>query len=60
MPPHPPPEGYPAPYATMPIRSGGAVGTERRRPTADECRAIVVGRNGMLHVSKEDIFFNYT
>ncbi|CAL1281283.1 unnamed protein product [Larinioides sclopetarius] len=53
MPPHPPPEGYPAPYATMPIRCGSAITTERRRPS-EECRAIVVGKNGMLHHATMD------
>ncbi|GFS52402.1 down syndrome cell adhesion molecule homolog [Trichonephila inaurata madagascariensis] len=53
MPPLPPPEGYPAPYATMPIRCGSAITTERRRPS-EECRAIVVGKNGMLHHATMD------
>ncbi|GIZ00680.1 down syndrome cell adhesion molecule [Caerostris extrusa] len=52
MPPLPPPEGYPAPYATMPIRCGSAITTERRRPS-EECR-IVVGKNGMLHHATMD------
>ncbi|XP_042909623.1 cell adhesion molecule Dscam1 isoform X2 [Parasteatoda tepidariorum] len=48
LPPHPPPEGYPLPYATMPIRNGSTT-TERRRPSE---RAIVVGR--MLHHATMD------
>lgn len=47
IPPHPPPGGYPAPYATMPLR-GSSTADRRRAINEEHNHEIMVGRNGVL------------